>query len=343
MAYLKAQSQPKVKSKTEALYPQSRKGRHEENPRNVKAWEKVFSVARTVLTMLIVLTIGLGGGFLLGLKYGKDACLASEARRKAAATVLISEIYPVGGTRIPAQLGNSAEELVAVGAIDSNLFADLYKQAGSPLSEEQKSIFQKASTENLVFTQNNGYFYLNLLWGLGLTNRNSELTDGPMAENGLDQIGNYASTSRWTLGAKPASELFASQTIIRLTKEQQDRLEDAVGGIFRPCCNNPTSFPDCNHGMAMLGLMELLASQNATTEQMFEAAKTANATWFPEQTYLLATYFKANEGLTFDKIDARALMGEKYSSGSGIQQVQEWLLDNGLMTPDQGGGSGCGL
>ena len=26
-------------------------------------------------------------------------------------------------------------------------------------------------------------------------------------------------------------------------------------GIYRPCCNNSTYFPDCNHGMAMLGLL----------------------------------------------------------------------------------------
>ena len=36
--------------------------------------------------------------------------------------------------------------------------------------------------------------------------------------------------------------------------------------------------------MAMLGLLELMASQGATTDQIFEAAKNIDAFWFPQQT-----------------------------------------------------------
>jgi hypothetical protein len=47
--------------------------------------------------------------------------------------------------------------------------------------------------------------------------------------------------------------------LIPLTAEQQALVEEVAAEIYRPCCNNSTLFPDCNHGMAMLGFLELLA------------------------------------------------------------------------------------
>jgi hypothetical protein len=48
---------------------------------------------------------------------------------------------------------------------------------------------------------------------------------------------------------------------------QQKRLEEVTIGVFRPCCDNPHAFPDCNHGMAMLGLLELMA-RDASVDEM---------------------------------------------------------------------------
>src|SRR5512136_2172416 len=110
------------------------------------------------------------------------------------------------------------------------------------------------------------------------------------------QIGGFASTGGWTLGTKSPEALYASTTMIVLTPEQQARLEEVAARVYRPCCNNPTHFPDCNHGMAMLGLLELMAGQGATTDEMYTAAKYVNAFWFPQQTLELATYFKATKG-----------------------------------------------
>ena len=78
-------------------------------------------------------------------------------------------------------------------------------------------------------------------------------------------MGGFASTGGWTLGVKKATELYASTKIMSLTDEQQARLLEVASQVYRPCCNNPTHFPDCNHGMAMLGLLELMASQDAST------------------------------------------------------------------------------
>jgi hypothetical protein len=137
-------------------------------------------------------------------------------------------------------------------------------------------------------------------------------------------------------------DLYASTPILPLNQAQQKRLEEVASAVYRPCCNNPTHAPDCNHGMAMLGLLELMASQEASIDEMFDAAKYVNAFWYPQQTLEIATLFKANNQLEFDQIDARKLVGKEYSSGSGFQAVHQWLSSNGLLeqAPDSGGSCG---
>jgi hypothetical protein len=95
--------------------------------------------------------------------------------------------------------------------------------------------------------------------------------------------------------------------------------------------------------MAMLGLLELMASQDASVDQMFEAAKYVNAFWFPQQTLELATFFKSAQGLDFNQVDSREIVGPNFSSGSGFQAVHQLLADNGLLEQTPGRGSNCGV
>jgi len=137
--------------------------------------------------------------------------------------------------------------------------------------------------------------------------------------------------------------LYSSVPIITLTQEQQTRLEEVAKAVYRPCCGNPTAFPDCNHGMAMLGLLELMASQDASVDEMFTAAKYANAFWFPQQTLELAIFFKASRGIDFADVGARQLVGAEVSSGSGFRAVHEWLVENKLLDQIPNTGSNCGV
>jgi hypothetical protein len=95
--------------------------------------------------------------------------------------------------------------------------------------------------------------------------------------------------------------------------------------------------------MAMLGMLELLASQDASTQEMYMAAKYFTAFWFPQQTFEIALYFQASEGLTFSEIDAEQMVGVEYSSASGFNSIHDWLATNGLLEQVPGGGSGCGV
>ncbi len=256
---------------------------------------------------------------------------------------LSHQINPPQGYTLPVNFGDIGPQLLAHGAIDYQQFIQLYNRLGRSLTEEQHTILTKGSPAPVVIDSSNADFLLNFFWSVGLVNQNPILTEGPMMRGGRDQIGTFASTGGWTLGAKSAVELYASAPIISLTSEQQARLGKVASGVYRPCCNNPTHFPDCNHGMAMLGLLELMASRDATEDAMFTAAKSINAFWFPQQTLELATYFKASQGLDFDQVDPQQLVGMGFSSGSGFQSVHIALEENGLVARAGSGRGGCGV
>ena len=290
------------------------------------------------LITLIAFFAGSVGGYFLG----------SQKHRQMEATQtdvadLVRQINPPEGYKVPASFGDIGPELLEAGAMEAQDFIQVYEQAGQPLNEEQLAILQQGSPSAVVFNQENAYFLLNFFWALGLTNDNPVLTEGPMLDNGRANVVNYASTGGWSLAAKPVQSLYASAAIVELTPQQQARLEEVIQVVYRPCCNNPTHFPDCNHGMAMLGLMELMASQGASLEEMFQAAKYANAFWYPQQSLELATYFKAAQGANFDRADSRQLVSRQFSSRSGFQTVHQWLASNGLLGQAPGGGNSCGV
>ena len=298
---------------------------------------------------IIAFLLGLGGGYLLGnsdlaARYGNEAAVRVSAPQDASITAqLIGQINPPEGYSLEAKLGDIGPQLLAAGAVDYNAFVEVYEKSGQPLSKDQLAILTQGSDADVVFDRENAYFLLNFFWALGLANENPILTDGPMVEYSEGQVERFASTGGWTIATKPITEVYASAQILPLSPAQQKRLDEVAKGVYRPCCNNPTHFPDCNHGMAMLGMLELLASQDASAEEMFTAAKYANAFWYPQQTLELATFYKTTQGLDFSQVDSREIVGPNFSSGSGFQAVHQWLTENGVLEDTSGGGSSCGV
>lgn len=290
-----------------------------------------------LLTLLITFALGLGSGYLL---WGTDL---PQTIKVQTGTDLASQVNPPEGYQLSVTYGDIGPELLATGAIDYDKFVQVYDRAGRPLSDVQKGILTQGSEAQIVIDEDNAYFLLNYFWALGLVNHNAILTEGPMMQYGPEQVGRFASTGGWTIGTKPSTELYASAPLLTLTSEQQARLEEVAQNIYRPCCNNPTHFPDCNHGMAMLGMLTLLASQDASEDELYEAAKYANAFWYPQQTYELALYFEAAEGPEFSEVDPRKVVSQEFSSGSGFGNVHQYLATNGLLEQAPGGGNGCGV
>ena len=244
---------------------------------------------------------------------------------------------------LPARFGDLGPQLIAAGAIDEEVFTQTYESAGQPLTAEQLRILHQGSEDSIVIDDQNAYFLLNFFWALGLANENPLLTEGPLMDAGGGGVGRFASVGGWTIGQKAPTDLYASAILVPLTAEQQARLERVAYNVYRPCCNNHTAFADCNHGMAMLGLLELMASQEATVDEMFEAAKYVNAFWYPQQAQETAIFFQETMGLTYADVDPRLAVGREAFSGSGFQQVHQWLVANDALPQPAAAGNSCGV
>ena len=310
---------------------------------------RALRTLRRVIVVALVFGLGLGTGYFA---WGRNATSTDDQHTEAAPTqagiqidlaALSRQVNPPEGYTLPVTYSDLGPSLVAAGAIDLDRFVRLYEEAGRSLTEEQLAILQVGRDDPIVIDAGSAPFLLNFFWAVGLTNQNRILTEGPMMQGGKDQVGNFASTAGWTIGKKSATELYASTSLITLTTEQQLRLEEVAKNVYRPCCNNPTHFPDCNHGMAMLGLLELMASQDATTDEMLAAAKYVNAFWYPQQTLEQAMFFKAAKALDFDQVQPGEIVSARYSSASGFQAVHKLLADNGLLRSSPGGGNSCGV
>lgn len=230
------------------------------------------------------------------------------------------------------------------GAVNLTRLQMLHKQRGSPLTDEQLAFFRDGSNEQITLTRENSNFLLNTLWAFGITNKNPLLEDGRMKQLvDSGQANRLAATGGWPLGTKPGGTLLNSAAIVELTPEQQQRVNEVARNTYRPCCNNPTAFPDCNHGAAALGLAELLAAQGASTEEIQDALKTANAMWFPQKYWELAVYFEEVKGQDWEDVDAETVLSKKYSSASGWMQLHKELQQKGLLPETGDGGASCGV
>jgi hypothetical protein len=250
---------------------------------------------------------------------------------------LYEEIAPAAGVTLPAKWGDAGPKLVSSGALNYSLFAASMKRSGRPLLKEQEKILLEGSEDNITISRENRLFVLNVLWALGLANKNPVLTHGPLSNTPSVAIGQFASTGGWSLGSRDSVELVSSSGIVSLTQEQQKLVERVAKETYRPCCDNPTFFPDCNHGMAALGLAELLASQNASEEQILAAVLYANSYWFPQAYADIAEHFKEN-GIAWKDVGPGVALAANYSSASGHSRILRQLKEKPALTPEA---SGC--
>ncbi len=264
------------------------------------------------------------------------------AVRKETAS-LFDEINPEKGFEINAKYGKLGPKMIESGVIDLEKLKQVYQQNGQPLTKDQMDILTKGSNKKIKITRDNSYFLLNFFWAAGLANRSKVLTEGDIVKYGKGQVGNFASTGGWSLAKTAPMDYFAKSDLIGMTPIQESLVQKVAENIYRPCCDNSTAFPDCNHGMALLSVLQLLASNEATEKQMFEAAKYFNAFWFPGNYYDLALYFKNKEGKNFRDVPAQVVLGKNYSSASGWSKTKEWLANKGIIEQPPKQGGSCGV
>jgi hypothetical protein len=240
-------------------------------------------------------------------------------------------VYNNGNRSLLAQATkNSNSQNVEVGIVDGGRIL--------PLEAEKKMLATLTANGTIDPANLPQVTELNLLWAYGLANKNQVLESGPIMDPGYGGPTNMASVGGWTVTTGSVMDHYNKHTLATLTSDQQALVEKIAKGIYRPCCNNSTHFPDCNHGMAMLGLLEYMASQGSTEGEMWNAAITANMSWFPDQYQTIAQYLKI-KGIDSKIITPQMLLGAEYSSGSGFARIAAQVPQSG----QQKGGSGCGV
>ena len=247
------------------------------------------------------------------------------------------KVIPEDGVVLPAKWGDLGAKMASVGVIDKTKFEEMYAGRGG-LSEEERKLLEGLDNGYLKITPENSGLVLNLLWALGLGNKNEILDNGPMTDKKYGGAGRFASTGGWTLADGDSMNHYSKHRFIVLTSEQQALAEKVSKGIYRPCCGNSVYFPDCNHGMAMLGLLELMASQGVAEEEMYKAALAVNSYWFPDTYITIAKYLKSR-GKDWSNADPKEILGYNYSSGPGYQKLLEKIENPEV----KGGGGGCSV
>ena len=243
-------------------------------------------------------------------------------------------IAPEGGVVLPVVWGDLGKRMVESGVIDQDKFLALYEN-NPVLKEEAVQLIRGTDSGNLKITRDNSGIVLNLLWAFGLGNKNRVLDEGPMAQYG--DPGRFASTGGWTVAQGNAMDHYSRHSFATLTEDEQRLVEEVAQNIYRPCCDNSTHFPDCNHGMAMLGLLELLASEGISEKDMYRVALQVNSYWFPD-TYLTISKYLEVKGVSWGQTDPKEILGYAYSSGSGYRNVLTEVTPSEIKS-----GGSCGV
>ncbi len=246
------------------------------------------------------------------------------------------QVLPDQGFKTRLVLGNIVSKMIDCGVIDLEKLKKLY-------NNQIPEYWQKAiqgSNEPIVINFETANYLLNIFWPLGLSNKTEFNKNIPFDEKELPYL---ASTGGWWLGkAENGAEYFNKCEIIKLSSEQEKLVYEVAQNTYRPCCNNSTFAQDCNHGSALLGALELAASQNYTREELYKLALQLNSFWFPQNYLETAIYFKVFENKDWQDVDPQKIMSAEYSSISGwLANVNQKVAK--LNLPQIQTGSGCGL
>lgn len=253
---------------------------------------------------------------------------------------VIEEVIPKGGYQSKIALGDSILKLVKEGVIDPEKFEAIYRDSGG-LPSELKDVLTKSSYEPVLITRENANLHVNLLWPLGLANR---MESNKQSQINGESLFNFASTGGWGIGKEEnGGAYFNKFEIVSLTPEQEALATKVAQNTYRPCCNNPTFFQDCNHGSALLGLLQLGASQGLSEGELYREALAFNSFWFPHNYIQTGIYFKAVKNIDWKDVDPKVVMGRDYSSISGWYNNVNKEVERLNLIPQTTGGGSCGV
>ena len=251
-----------------------------------------------------------------------------------------AKVLPEKGFQSKIALGDSVVRLAQNGVIDRDKFLAIYQNRDG-LPDELRDVLDKSTSKPILLTRENANYYVNLMWPVGLSNYMSSNKESPV--NGKSLF-NFASTGGWNLGKEEnGGAYFNKFKIVELTPEQEALVTKIAQNTYRPCCNNSTFFQDCNHGSALLGLLQLGAAQGLNEDELYREALAFNSFWFPHNYIQTALYFKATKDTDWNDVDPKVVMGRDFSAISGWYANVDTEVKRLGLVPQQEGGAGCGV
>lgn len=248
-------------------------------------------------------------------------------------SLLEKEVLPEEGFTLPVSWGDVGPRLVELGVIDLVKFKEVVQ-----MTPEEEKILTEGSAEKIIINGKNSQFVVDLLWALGLAQQSLVYEEGPMGKEYKKDVGNFASTGGWNLARGDAVNYLGKFDLIQLTPEEQKQVGEIAKNVYRPCCGNPTWFPDCNHGMAALAAIELMVAAGMNEKDIYRNILALNSFWFPD-TYLIVATFFARQEINWSNVDAKEILGSKYSSGQGAGEIAKKV---GPLPYRPTSGGGCG-
>lgn len=281
----------------------------------------------TVPTSIVISAVIIVGALILKSDSSEQV---SRSGREVETAIYQEEV----SVTLPLAWGDIGQKLVAVGALDRDAFLALYDGWDK---EEARRLIDTSPT-SIVVNKANAGIVLNLLWAVGLSNKSSILEKGEMSDPRYGGADRFASTGGWSIASGNPMDHYSRHLFMKLTSEQEGLVNRVSANMYRPCCNNSTHFPDCNHGMAMLGLLEIMASSGSSESELYEAGLVLNRLWFPSQYEMVDRYVTQED---INNVDAKLLLSASMISSSGFQKIAQ-----AVRTPpaERGaGGGGCSI
>jgi len=314
---------------------------------NVKFLRGASILLAFMLVISITVNVTLFSVFSMSANMASNISGGEKVMTDSDLLAMMESVVPEEGVDLKITWGDIGQRMIEKGVIDEDKLEKLYEGRGG-MSEESEKLLYESDTATVIMNRENSKELLNLLWAFGLSNKSSILETGLMTsydgkeaasyEEAIDKAGRMAATGGWSLSAGNPMDHYSAHEFVVLAPSKWELVEKVASHIYRPCCNNPTHFPDCNHGMAMLGLLELLAANGATEEEMFDTALAVNSYWFPD-TYLTIAEYMMEGGIKWKDVDSKTALSAEYSSGSGFRNVLSAIEP----VKTESGGGGCGV
>ena len=143
-------------------------------------------------TCIVIAALIIGGAlvFMSGFKVNTGVATAKTVAK------LEKIVLPDKGVALPISWGDFGKQLVDNGAIDLNKFEALYAQRGG-LDEQTRKLLTENNNGPLVITKENANVVLNLLWALGLANKNEILEKGEIVDSLPPRAGRWPQAIQW--------------------------------------------------------------------------------------------------------------------------------------------------